>query len=163
MKYNELKKIAEDNEYEINDNIDYVTLKKYQGENIIKISAFHANLIFPHMFVCFGSDLQMLRASIEYSETPLEDRYPEKKKYLRHRFLLKERDDSYLNYYRSLGTVDLSDRRQTEYIQTQFTQAEINEIKEKYDTDLKDFEIIEVEEWEYLVYKILNLKKCRWV
>lgn len=115
------------------------------------------------MFVCFGSDLQMLRASIEYSETPLEDRYPEKKKYLRHRFLLKERDDSYLNYYRSLGTVDLSDRRQTEYIQTQFTQAEINEIKEKYDTDLKDFEIIEVEEWEYLIYKIQNLKKCRLV
>lgn len=145
MKYKELQKIAIDNGYEIKNDTDYVTLTKYK-ENIIKISKLKEDIILSEIRVCFKSDFLMFQASLKYAETPLEDRYPEKKKYLRHRFLLKERDDSYLNYYRSLGTVDLSDRRQTEYIQTQFTQAEINEIKEKYDTDLKDFEIIEVEE-----------------
>lgn len=146
MKIKELEKMAEDNGYKINDDDEKFLILTKHLENIIKISKSTVNVIFLTITVCLPSDFQMIKASLKYAETPLEDRYPEKKKYLRHRFLLKERDDSYLNYYRSLGTVDLSDRRQTEYIQTQFTQAEINEIKEKYDTDLKDFEIIEVEE-----------------
>lgn len=31
------------------------------------------------------------------------------------------------------------------------------------DVESDDREVAEVEEWEYLVYKMKNLKKCRWV
>ena len=31
------------------------------------------------------------------------------------------------------------------------------------DVESNDREVTEVEEWEYLVYKMKNLKKCRWV
>ena len=31
------------------------------------------------------------------------------------------------------------------------------------DVESDDREVTEVEEWEYLVYKMKNLKKCRWV
>lgn len=67
-----------------------------------------------------------------------------KKYYLRHRFL--EFDNfNYLN--REYGYEELSLNSKTQLgKQTQFTQDEIDEIKEKYNTDLKDFEIIEVEE-----------------
>lgn len=33
----------------------------------------------------------------------------------------------------------------------------------KIAADFKEKEESEVEEWEYLVYKMKNLKKCRWV
>ena len=31
------------------------------------------------------------------------------------------------------------------------------------DVESDDREVTEVEEWEYLVYKMKNLKKCKWV
>lgn len=75
MKYKELSKIAEENGYEFENNIDDIILTKYQGDNIIKISKLKENLIFPNMYVCFHSDWQMLKAAIECAETLDEDRY----------------------------------------------------------------------------------------
>lgn len=75
MKYTELKKIADETDYEIKHTIDHLILTKYQGENIIKISKLKENLIFPNMYVCFHSDWQMLKAAIECAETLDEDRY----------------------------------------------------------------------------------------
>ena len=72
------------------------------------------------------------------------ERESEKKKYLRHRFL-EANLFNYLNLDYGFQELSLNSKSQI-HRQTQFTQKEIDEIKEKYDTDLKDFEIIEVEE-----------------
>ncbi|MFR7350494.1 hypothetical protein [Peptoniphilus sp.] len=67
-----------------------------------------------------------------------------KKYYLRHRFL--EADFcNYLNRHYKFKELYLNDKSQLAGMQTQFTQKEINEIKKRYNTDLKDFEQIEVE------------------
>lgn len=54
--------------------------------------------------------------------------------------------DTFLNVDDLNRAVYLGNNAQSSSIQTQFTQEEIDEIKEKCHTDLKDFEIIEVEE-----------------
>lgn len=80
------------------------------------------------------------------------------KYYLRHRFL-EAGFFNYLNRDYRFPELFLNSEAQI-HKQTQFTQKEINEIKEKYHTDLKDFEIIEVEEWTKNM--ILNSHKMTW-
>lgn len=77
----------------------------------------------------------------------IEEREKEKKYYLKHKFL-EYGNCKYLNYDKELQELYLNDRAQFGDIQTQFTQTEIDEIKERYDTTLDDFEQIEVEEWK---------------
>ncbi len=87
----------------------------------------------------------LLSVMYELASTPIDEREDEKKFYLKHRFL--EIDGcNYLNYDYGFQDLNLNDKIQFDEIQTQFTQKKIEEIKEKYNTDLKDFEIIEVEE-----------------
>lgn len=78
MKYKELQKIAEDNGYEIKTEIDYVVLTKYEEDNIIKISTIKEDIIFSTMYACMPRDFQMLKASLELAETPLDERQEEK-------------------------------------------------------------------------------------
>lgn len=78
MTYEELNKIAEDIGYKVNHDIDFVILTRYKEDNVIKISTIQENCIFSKILVCFAGDSQMLQASLECAETPLEDRYPEK-------------------------------------------------------------------------------------
>lgn len=86
----------------------------------------------------------LLDVIYEFASTPIEERQEEKKYYLRHRFL--EIDAcNYLNYDYGFQDLNLNDKIQFDEIQTQFTQKEIDEIKEKYNTTLDDFEQIEVE------------------
>ena len=86
----------------------------------------------------------------EYVETPGDKREEEKKFYLRHRWI---RWDSgtlkYLNrYYKSSGNaIYFLDNEEIDGdVQTQFTQKEIGAIKTEFNTMLKDFEQIEVED-----------------
>lgn len=145
MKYNELQKIAEDNGYAIKNDIDYVILTKYK-ENIIKIYNFKEDIMFSTIKVCFKNDFLMLQASWKYAETPLADRYGEKKYYLKHNFMCGFEKQTFLNVDNLNRALYLNDKVQSKSIQTQFTQKEIDEIKEEYDTTLDDFEQIEVEE-----------------
>lgn len=100
-----------------------------------------------HSNYLYGYDVQELyKLCFEYTSTPVEDREEEKKYYLKHRFLVEVGDCNYLNSDHSLREFYLNDKSQSEKIQTQFTLKEIEEIKKKFDTDLKDFELVEVEE-----------------
>lgn len=145
MTYKELQKIAEDNGYEIKNDIDYVILTKYK-ENTIKISKLKEDIMLSTIRVCFKNDFLMLQASLKYAETPLEDRHEEKKYYLKHRYLSNCCGENFLNHALPLNRWVLSDKQHFEEYRSEFTQKEIEEIKEKYNTDLKDFEIIEVKE-----------------
>lgn len=82
---------------------------------------------------------------IEYAKTPVDEREEPKKYYLRHRWM-KEEDYNYLSLYLEDNTYFLDDIEGFNWTENKFTLKEIEEIKEKYDTKLEDFEIVEVEE-----------------
>lgn len=68
-----------------------------------------------------------------------------KKFYLKHRWLRSRFEDKIVNQDGE-DEYFLSDESQIDGFKTQFTQKEIDDIKEKYNTDLSDFERVEVEE-----------------
>lgn len=78
------------------------------------------------------------------AETDPKDREEEKKYYLRHKWLADS--DDYLNFYIEHNEYNLSTANNFSVFKTQFTQAEIDELKRKFKTNLEDFEMIEVEE-----------------
>lgn len=93
---------------------------------------------------------KLLSLIVEFARTPSEDREEEKKYCLKHRWFITEFGDKYYicKCYNAVG--DISYAIRLSYITDDenwlFTLKEVEEIKEKFDTDLNDFELIEVEE-----------------
>ena len=79
------------------------------------------------------------------AETDPNDREEEKRYYLKHKWLYS-RDCNYLNFKSDENSYMLSYSYDWYGHKKQFTKAEIDKIKEKFNTNLEDFEIIEVEE-----------------
>ena len=79
---------------------------------------------------------------VELSKTPLEEREPVKKYYLKHKFL----PEHCLNFHRDDETYFISDLYETGMHQTKFTIDEIKQIKQKHGVTLEDWELVEVEE-----------------
>lgn len=145
MKYKELEKIAMKADYNITDDPTTFHMRNIHKNNDISVSKHRINLIFINNEHCRSEDFEVIKAAMELAETPPDERQEEKKYYLKHRFL-GHRNYSYLNYDQKLQKLYLNDKVRIDYVQTQFTQEEIDEIKEKYKTTLDDFEQIEVEE-----------------
>lgn len=84
----------------------------------------------------------------EYISTPVNEREEPKKYYLRHRWMGHEKL-KYLELDTQNDEWYLGHKYDTIFVtaKNEFTLKEIEEIKEKYNTDLSDFEIVEVEEW----------------
>lgn len=156
MRIDELKKIAEENEYKQLENKHnqlkhQLEFRRNAGglENIVNQIAIREgieNRIFFNINYCNEKDLNMIKASIEYAETPIEDREEEKKFYLKHRWLDGENEANYLNFEISGFYYSLNTQCEASWAKTKFTINEIEEIKEKFSTDLDDFELVEVEE-----------------
>lgn len=93
---------------------------------------------------------KLLGLLIEYAKTPVKDRKEEKKFYLRHRWLMTEFGDTYYlcKCYNAAGKISYGIR--LSYITHDetwlFTLNEIEEIKQKLNTDLADFELVEVKD-----------------
>lgn len=83
---------------------------------------------------------------VEYARTPIEDREEEKKFYLEHKNQ-RSVDGSalYFTIYISHNFLLVKSQVISENLKQKFTLKEIKEIKEKYDIDLADFELVEVE------------------
>ena len=90
-------------------------------------------------------EYKMLKKAIELAETPLSERVEEKKYYLKHRFINYNTAGEYLNLS-ATEKVILNNHCEGEGFKTKFTKAEIEKFKEKFNTDLSDFELIEVED-----------------
>lgn len=154
MKISELKTIAKENYYELKEEkeIEQITLERkvtFDGfiSNVITISLIKKNLIFIKSKYCDDKDFNMIKAAVEFAETAIEDRDEEKKFYLRHRwFKPSPIYKNYLNYWKGNDEYWLDYKNESKEIQTQFTLKEIDEIKEKFNTDLKDFEPEDVKE-----------------
>lgn len=90
---------------------------------------------------------ELLDLLVEYAKTPTEEREEEKKFYLEHRyFRFYNGSSKYLGMDLLKDKPDLYSKIAYEWVKNQFTLKEIEEIKEKFDTDLADFELVEVEE-----------------
>lgn len=81
---------------------------------------------------------------VEYASTPPDKREEEKKFYLKHKWLVGH--CTYLNFYIPNNSYKLNDKSSMKDFKTQFTQAEIDEIKERFNTNLDDFEQVPVED-----------------
>lgn len=103
-----------------------------------------------HSCYLYGYDVdELYKVCFEYANTPSEDREEEKKYYLKHRFLtslLRDMKYSFINYDTKYNDIYLSSNEALDYVKTKFTLKEIEEIKKKFDTDLADFELVEVED-----------------
>lgn len=84
---------------------------------------------------------------VEYAKTPIEDREEEKKFYLWHKY---SRFDNGSRKYLGMDLLkykpDSCSKITYRWMKNQFTEKEIDEIKEKFNTDLKDFEKTEVKD-----------------
>lgn len=100
---------------------------------------------------CFlnGYDVEELyKLCFEYANTPVEDREEEKKFLIQHKYLVSKAicpvnlaRNKEKNVYRVINC-----KADNLVYQVQFTEKEIKEIKEKLNTDLADFELVEVED-----------------
>lgn len=157
MKTKELKDLAKKNKYEFKCDETSIRLEKATTEfkNIIEISKICINRIWVNNCgYTDDADMSMLEGTIAYAKTPLEDREEEKRFYLRHKWIHEdEAKGGYLNKgYTSKAKIEnsaiyfISTKEGSVFIQTQFTQVEIDEIKRRFNTNLEDFEQIEVED-----------------
>lgn len=148
MKISELKRIAEENDYELTETDIYYKLTHKYYDNNITINRLCKNRLWITIsFHCDERDFNMIKAAVELAETPLEDRKEEKKFYLKHRWMRT------INGLSRVLKIDIEDgTADVGYISTsfgyknQFTLQEIEEIKKKFDTDLAEFEEVEVED-----------------
>ena len=92
-------------------------------------------------------ELDLTEIVIELAKTPLSEREGEKEYYLKHRFISSHTNLEYFNLA-TTKEVELSTRIEGQYYKTKFTKAEIEKLKEEFDTDFNDFELIEVEDYE---------------
>lgn len=96
-----------------------------------------------------GYDVDKLyELCFEYASTPVEDRKDEKKFLIQHKYLVSKANcqvnlakNKEKNVYRVINC-----KVDNLVYQVQFTLKEIEEIKEKLNTDLADFELVEVED-----------------
>ena len=88
---------------------------------------------------------ELYKLCFEYASTPVKDREEEKKFYLKHRWL-ESVGNRYLIWDSGDKCYYLDDSAEYYSGKIKFTLNEIEEIEEKFDTDLSDFELVEVEE-----------------
>ena len=82
---------------------------------------------------------------IEYAQTPTGERWVPKKYYLKHKWILQNYG-GYLSIREETGEVFLLGSNWEDNVyQMTFTKEEIENIKRKYETDLKEFEMIEAQ------------------
>ena len=149
MRIDELKKIATENDYELRSDLCQHSLKRKGWDDYINISAKIKNHIWVSIVTtCDEKDFNMIKAAVEFAETPLEDRVEEKKFYLKHRYLQSSftNSNNILCYSVSDDKLALGNGINFPKYKTYLTLEEIENIKEKFDTDLADFELVEVEE-----------------
>ena len=147
MKTKEFIRRVEELGYFINKYVDYYEIKDVD-KNLIavtnKIMFLQLNTDYCQWDeLCEIDKKELFDLLIEYAKTPIEDREEEKKFYLRHKWL-NLGTDNYLHLDVDDGSCMLDDNEEFSYTKIKLTEKEIKEIKKKFNTDLADFELVEV-------------------
>lgn len=152
MRTTEFVKEVLNSGFEITERPDSISI--YYRNVLISIVSKNKNFLAGTTYESFNDLSEELREKLynlidEYVRTPLNERREEKKYYLRLTALIKDEDYNYLNYGDEAEEFILGNRIESGDWQTQFTQKEIDEIKENFGVTLSDFEQIPVDEyWE---------------
>lgn len=107
----------------------------------------HVMTFYSHEKLLLTNVDKLFNLLVEYAKTPVDEREEEKKFYLRHRyFRFYNGSSKYLGMDLVKYELDLCSKITYRWVKNQFTEKEVDEIKEKFNTDLGDFKKIEVEE-----------------
>lgn len=133
-------------------NIKGIWIENSNGSNVAYVCRYKM-YEFDTVFFAFENIPELKKVSlfnllVEYASTPLDEREEPQKFYLQLTTLIATGTENYLNHNTTNGSFVLSGRCQTPKWQTQFTQAEIDEMKEKFGVALSDFEKIPVTDEE---------------
>lgn len=75
MKTEELKRIAKENDYELNKSLEHYKLTHKYCDNYISINGLFKNRLWISIpFFCDERDFNMIKAAVEFAETAIEDR-----------------------------------------------------------------------------------------
>lgn len=101
-----------------------------------------------HSCYITGYDVKELyKLCFEYANTPVKDREEEKKFYLKHRyFRIAGGGSGFFTIENASGLSFLKYKTNLDHYSQKFTEKEIEELKEKLNTNLDGFEMVEVEE-----------------
>lgn len=101
-----------------------------------------------HSCYITGYDVKELyKLCFEYANTPVEEREEEKKYYLIHRyFRIAGGGSGFFTIENASGLSFLKYKTNLDHYSQKFTEKEIEELKEKLNTNLDGFEMVEVEE-----------------
>lgn len=105
----------------------------------------HVMTFYSHEKLLLTNVDKLFNLLVEYVKTPVDEREEEKEFYLKHRWI-KGCVIMYLYRNTLNGYCYLGDKKCRPHRQKRFTLKEIEEIKEKFNTDLADFVMIEVED-----------------
>lgn len=150
MKTKEFIKKVEELGYDIEISREDVFIK-YDGCIIATISRTSPYTMNTYTIFRVKHVKELLDLCVEYVKTPIEEREYVKKYHL---YLKRTKpkffDDvgSYLTFNTYTNTFSIDVGVETAHLTAKFTQKEIDDIKKKYNTDLEEFEQIEVEEWK---------------
>lgn len=151
MKTNEFIKAVEELGYEVFDEVTCFEIIDTDGLWLAVVRKDHL-LSFSTEHVGWGDldnreKTRLFMVIYDYASTPPDKREEEKKFYLKHRyFKYPNGEEKFFNINLDSNAPSLKWKSNSEFFKTQFTQKEIDEIKEKHHTDLSDFERVEVEE-----------------
>lgn len=149
MTYNEFKEVVKNVDgYELSESNFFIAVEYWNKGKANKFSVYKLNQYEKSTEINFfePDDLKVLKAVNELANTPLCERESDKKYYLKHKFMTSTFDNgsNYLNcnseiYF--LGT-----KKPDRNYKTIFTKKEIEDIEQKLNSNLTDFEMIEVEQ-----------------
>lgn len=151
MKTKEFIKRVKELGYDIEISEENVFIKR-DGFIIVRIS--RISMYIMRIYTCFKvkHTKELFDLCTEYARTPIEEREEEKKFYLQKmKSFYEVADDEscmFLNLDMEDNTHFLSGAGQNDNCKTQFTQKEIDKIKQEQHTDLSEFKQIPVEEIE---------------
>lgn len=151
MKTKEFIKKVKELGYDIEISEENVFIK-CDGFIIVRIS--RISMYIMCIYTCFKVKYtkELFDSCTEYARTPIEEREEEKKFYLQKMRsfydIYYDETTKFLNVRKDQDRYDLGTTDQTFMITTQFTQKEIDKIKEEQHTDLSEFKQIPVEEVE---------------
>lgn len=151
MKTNELKSLLEKMDYSVKHIKGMIVIENAIRGAIATIQE-DATFKFSTQYyawnaISYSEQKIILSYITEYAATPIEDREEEKKFYLRHRWMTSLGGfPKGLRINIGTGTADVELMIPMIGYKNQFTLEEIEEIKEKFNTDLGDFKKTEVEE-----------------
>lgn len=150
MKTNELKSLLEKMDYSVKHINEIIVIKNKYGNVIATIEKDitfkFSTQYYAWNFISYSEQKIILSYIMGYAATPVGEREEEKKFYLKHRYFKSGNDALYFTF-ECFHMYSYLQRMPSRYkFMQQFTLKEIEDIKEKYNTDLADFELIEVKE-----------------